>query len=260
MDQLHPAEIVRHALRTGVVSRGAVLMPLAAPEPSYAGFLHSRAADVEAETALGQVITLTEEAERRLANLVQLVSCNLQREACTGVGAATPTLDSMLKQLSAAIRLQELLDGADTAAISVADHLRALGNALDRLVLRPRGHTLTVAVDASAAELRLPAAAVRTLSRLVVEAVMNAAKHAFPTGAGGQVTLRLGLGDAGLSCLVADNGVGNHGMVRRADSRGMILTSAMARQAGGCCGWVFGSDGTEVRITWPVELIREEVP
>lgn len=182
-----------------------------------------------------------EEAEHRLANLLQIVLCNAAQLA--------PLQD----QISAVCLLQNLVTGRSDDERPVAGHLRALAAALDSLLLRPRGHRLTVEVEIAAEELSLPAHALSGLGRLVVEALMNAAKHAFPAGPGGSVAMRLSRTDAGLACVIVDDGVGSRNTSGRIGSRGMILTDALAQRAGGNCGWTFGQHGTEVRITWPVQ-------
>ena len=190
-----------------------------------------------------------EEASHRHANLLQIVLCNFER---TVGGTARLAAGGMRDQVGAARRLQVLLDCRDSEERPVADHLRARGQALERVALRPGGHVLGIEVETGLEKLPLPARTLSALGQLVVEAVMNAAKHAFPGGPGGRVTMRLSRGGEWLSCVIADDGVGSRGTLSRIGSRGMVLTDALAERAGGRCGWVFGQQGTEVRITWPI--------
>lgn len=197
-----------------------------------------------------------EESGHRLANLLQIVVCNLERAAD---GTAKLTISDAQDQVSAACRLQDLLDRRNAEERPVAGHLRALGQTLEALVLRPGSHCLTIEVGTAVEGLLLPARALSGLGQLVVEAVMNAAKHAFPTGPGGRVVLRLSRADTWLSCVIVDDGIGSGGTLGRIGSRGMILTDALAQRAGGRCGWVFGQYGTEFRITWPIKPIGQEM-
>lgn len=197
-----------------------------------------------------------EESGHRLANLLQIVLCNLER---TADGAAKLTIDAAKDQVSSVCRLQDLLNGHGADERPVAGHLRALGETLEALLLRLGGHCLTIEVDATAEGLLLPARTLSRLGQLVAEAVMNAAKHAFPAGPGGRVVLRLSRAETWLSCVVVDDGVGSRRTLRRIGSRGMILTDALAQRAGGRCAWVFGQHGTEVRIAWPIKPSGQEM-
>ena len=190
--------------------------------------------------------TEQEESGHCLANLLQIVVCNLERAAD---GTAKLTISDAKDQVSAACRLQDLLDRRNADERPVAGHLRALGETLEALVLRPGDHCLTIEVETAAEGLSQPARALSGLGQLGVEAVMNAAKHAFPTGPGGRVVLRLSRADTWLSCVIVDDGIGSRGALGRIGSRGMILTDALAQRAGVAGGYStntgrrFGSPG-----------------
>ena len=226
-------------------------MPLAAPLLQQLGFRRARSEQPVHVAPDDPARFEQDEFGHRVANLLQVVLCNLER---TERGVGTLTITAVRDQISAVCRLQDLLDGRGADKRPVAGHFRALGETLETLLLRPAGHCLTIEVGAAAERLLLPARALSGLGQLVAETVMNAAKHAFPAGSGGRVGLRLSMDGAGLSCAIVDDGVGSRGTGGRIGSRGMILTDALAQRAGGNCAWVFGQHGTEVRITWPITM------
>lgn len=192
-----------------------------------------------------------EEAAHHGANLLQLTVCNLERAARTADGVAKRTLGAATDQISAASRLHQLLDFPGTERMVAGSYLRMLGDMLNRLVLAPAGHSLAVHIE-PAANLALPVPVLRLLGQLVVEAVVNASKHAYPTARGGRVLLTLSSARPWLCCMIADDGIGSLTELGRPGSRGMALIDGLAQQMGGRCRWVFGNQGTEVQVTWPV--------
>ena len=192
-----------------------------------------------------------DEAAHRLANLLQVTVHNLDRASQTVDGAAKQALGSAIGQITAACRLQQLLDVPAEEPMQAEGYLRSLGENLHRLMLDPAGHLLDIDVD-PAANLVLPAPLLRLLGQVVVEAVVNASKHAYPGSRGGRILLKLAGVTPWLSCSIADDGIGNRAKLGRPGSRGMALINGLAQQMGGRCRWVFGNRGTEVQVTWPV--------
>ena len=219
---------------------------------------YPRSADpnCHASLALGSAPSLVrEEAGHRLANLTQLTLCNLARAARAVDGPAKQAIGRAMEQVSAASRLTRMLDIAGD--MSVGRYLQALGETLDQLLLRPAGHSITVEVHTTE-DIALPEQVIRSLGQLVFEAVLNAAKHAFPTGPGGHVAIGLSRVGAWLYCRVADDGVGSRGTLGRPGSRGMVVMDGLAQQMGGRCRWVFGGEGTEIQVAWPVEATNHQ--
>jgi two-component sensor histidine kinase len=225
-------------LATSLLQQFGLFRPLAAGSEQTAQILPDDPAHLKQD-----------ESAHRLANLLQIVLSNLER---TADAATKLTISAARDQVSAVCRLQELLNGRGADLQPVSDHLRLVGEALEALLLRPAGHCLTIEVDPLAEGLCVPTQAFLGVSQLVAEAVMNAAKHAFPGGPGGSVTFRLSRVDTWLLCVIGDDGVGSRGKLGRVGSHGMTLAEALAHQAGGRCAWVFGQYGTEVRIAWPI--------
>ncbi len=232
------------------------------PDVAEQGSKHddaARAATPEWDRARVPANLADEEAEHRLANLFQLVVFDLNHAARSSDGAARLAIDAAAGQVTDLGRLYQMLGGSCRYREGCGDHLRALGKALEALVLSPRGHSLMVEVAGEAAAVFLPTAALRCLSQIVVELVINAAKHAFPAGPGGCVVLRLAVAGEYVSCSIIDNGVGYGPADSQSDSRGMRLVSELVEHGGGRCRWVFGSNGTDVRVLLPLDqsCVRE---
>lgn len=194
---------------------------------------------------------LRNEAEHRLANLLQLVSSNLEmaarsaegEQARSAIGAAadqTVLLGMLHRSLKHSGRTRHEDCGAK---------LRQLCSALDALVLRPRGHCLAFEPEAGATELELPSESARCLALIVSELVINAAKHAFAPGSAGRITVVLARTTDRVSCTVLDDGYGAQSGSKNLYSRGIRLAQSIAEQAGGECRWVFSLTGTEAHVS-----------
>ena len=199
-----------------------------------------------------------DEAEHRLANLLQVVASNLDQAARSLDGPARMALDAASGQLCTLGRLQQQLAGHQHRTETCEKQINALAATLNTLMLCPRGHTLTASVEPELAPVLLTADVAQCLSLVVVEIVINAAKHAFLDGPGGRVELKLKGDTTHLACSIVDDGNGGVGGSIRAGSRGMTLINALVSQAGGRCQWVFSRTGTSVLVTLPIENCRPE--
>lgn len=194
------------------------------------------------------------EAQHRLANLLQFVSSNLVRAARrASEPQARTAIGEAAEQVTSIGRLQRSLDHAPTSPHECAmARLRPICASLETLLLIPSGHALMLDVHASAQDLHVPSDLARRLALIVTELVINAAKHAFPGGARGQVTVELVRKTCQIVCTVRDNGIGALPGRDSRLSQGMVLADTLAIQAGGRCRWLFRRTGTEVEVLLPI--------
>jgi two-component sensor histidine kinase len=101
----------------------------------------------------------------------------------------------------------------------------------------------------------LPPEPAQLVSLFLIEAVMNALKHAFPDRREGtiEVALRILPKDSGLLLRIADNGVGSSTRKHPGEPGGLgtgIMTS-LASQLDGTANTTLTPDGTSVELTFP---------
>lgn len=177
------------------------------------------------------------EMRHRYANAVQLAASLLTQQArCCAEPAANRALLDAAGRLGAVHHLYFTLDADGIEADQPARvFLQALCHHLRAAYLADAG----IACSVDAAEVRLPVETCRLLGLCVHELVVNAAKHAFPGGRRGQVTVRLHpAGDGLLRCTVEDDGVGFAATARHRVGLGRQLVGAIAHQLQGCAVWV----------------------
>ena len=205
---------------------------------------------------LAQERLLRDEAEHRLANLLQLVSSNLAKAARRTEGEqARNAIDAAAEQVLTLGRLQQALgcSSEEGQAEGCETKLRQLCTALASLVVGPRGHSIALETEADATDLALRPDLARCLALVVSELVINAAKHAFPRGTAGRITVVLSRTARHVSCTVLDDGIGAGPSSRLSSSRGLQLAQSLAEEVGGRCRWVFGHTGTEAQVLLPLE-------
>lgn len=195
------------------------------------------------------------ELHHRVANSYQALGAMLALER-----ARAPEHGNIIERLHAQLEAFGLIhrmlkpDEGSVVQVCVASYLRALCTHLERACLSGRGLSLSTDFGAGTIDPRL----CQQLGLIVIELVMNAAKHAFEGREQGRVEIGFRmLADGGCVAWVADDGCG-FAFAEGAATRGLGLIHRLARAGGGACGCVSSPNGARIEIRYkPQALARE---
>lgn len=167
------------------------------------------------------------ELNHRVKNNLAIVSAILSLQARGQPAEVKRHLDAAADRIQAIAELHAALYSQDRVeAVSLCPYLEALCARLSASLLPDAA----VVVEVRCEETALPVETAVSLGLIVNELLTNAAKHAFPAGRAGRVTVTYAAGET--CCLeVLDNGVGLQG--RRADRLGLRIVRALAASLGG---------------------------
>lgn len=193
------------------------------------------------------------ELDHRMANSLQLAADFLIFEyARVADPRARDALMTASARLSAVGQLHRFLSGRDQRGpLDFEAYLAELGE----LVAESTGLACTVDADPC----RLPGGPAQLLAIAINELAMNAAKHAYPPGAGGPLRVECRAAGGRLRLVVADQGRGlPPGFdAARSDGLGMTIVGAVVRQLGGALS-AAGDGGA--RFTLDIPAPREAGP
>lgn len=177
--------------------------------------------------------TLLTDVNHRVGNNLALVSSflTMQQRVAKSPEAARALSAARARVQAIASAHRKLRLGADFASVKASD---VLGAVVDDIAAG-LASTDTIKIEQQVAPLEIAARDAVTLGVLTSELVMNAVKHAFLPGAGGQINVVLSVDDAAVPYLeVSDNGVGWHEKnTREAGGLGARIVEMVARQYGG---------------------------
>lgn len=201
--------------------------------------------------ALHEKEVLLREVHHRVKNNLQVISGLLTLQARNADPSLADYFQASLARIQAMGRVHEQLYRADDVSSfdvgqfiqGIAAQLAAVhGASSDQVRCR-----VEVRGDA-----RVPLEIATPLALIVNEVIANAYKHAFPEGAGGEISVALDESEAGTRIVIADNGVGlpvDHAE-RSRRSMGMRLIQLLARQIGATLD-IECSAGTRFRLALP---------
>lgn len=209
--------------------------------------LHSEIARLKGDVAKAEASA--EYAQRRYQELSHRVRNEFhQVAALTRLQEAGSVEPERCRQCTSNItafsELHRLLDVSGLEAASMSRYLTSLQRSLE-LALEGRCR-LRVEVEE---DIVLPPQAAARLGVIITEAVINAAKHAFPEGADGLCEAKLRRSGADLHLTVCDNGRGFD--EDRAPGQGSRLMQALAAQMGGRLDYPDMGEGACVRVIAP---------
>jgi two-component sensor histidine kinase len=182
------------------------------------------------------------EAHHRMKNTLALLAASLRRDFTPAASAdLRNAIDRFEGRILAFGELYRLLEvGRGQGETSVGDYFGCLCRALTTAVLEPLGlRCETTIEDGSMATKQC-----EPLGLIIVELVTNAAKHAFPSGNDGLVSIDL-LYREGRCCTVSDNGIGAAGPLRGSGAR---ILEDLARSIRARTITAFGCRGTTVTV------------
>ena len=192
---------------------------------------------------------LLREAHHRVANtfsvLLGVLRCDRDLLASPEVRASLVRLESRILALDKMHR--SLLIGAKSGCISVQNYLEQLCKALSEALLEPMGLTCEVHVDPG----ELPSERCELLGLIIVELVMNSAKHAFGNRHDGVVRVELINKTDIWSCIVSDNGSGTANAMSGVGSK---IVQQLVRTMGGCLTTRSSLTGTSTVIICPAVI------
>ncbi|WP_142849135.1 sensor histidine kinase [Telmatospirillum sp. J64-1] len=198
----------------------------------FAGYFGSCIDVTDMKQALEDKDVLLREVHHRVRNNMQLVCSLLELQATR---SPEPVVKESLKEAgqrvrSIALAQEALHDGTHFSAIDLSHYLETLLNSVGHLVPRDR---ITLKFHAEPAQVPLDRAV--PLGLIVNELLSNAAKHAFPDGRSGTITLSLARKEDGTTAItVADDGIGrsaDKAAAPSARSLGKQLIAGLAGQA-----------------------------
>jgi len=188
-----------------------------------------REAEAELRAANERLEMLAREVHHRVSNSLQMVMSFVSMQAGqTTDPAAREALEATQSRIQAISQVhRRLYTRDDTTTIDLDDYLKTLiGELRDSLGRRGRG--IAFALNAEPIEVS-PDEAV-SIGVILNELVSNAAKYAFPDGAGGTISIDLTRQGAGYLLCVSDDGVGcDTDAAPRGSGMGMRIVSAIGR-------------------------------
>jgi two-component sensor histidine kinase len=187
--------------------------------------------------------TLLRELHHRVKNSLMTVQSLIRMQ-----GAGPEAAETLQRRVLALAQVHDLLHVAHLASrLDLAAFLRRL--CADPALL-PTGARLRLSCDVAPVEVGVELAS--PLALVVVELLTNAARHAFPDGRAGHVTVTLRAADGQGVLTVADDGVGlPEPSVRRRHS-GLGLVERLVAQIHGRLT-VRSEGGTAFELTFPLD-------
>jgi PAS domain S-box-containing protein len=209
-----------------------------------------RETEREKDELLRQKEILLLEMQHRVANSLQIIASILLLKART-VQSEEIRLhleDAHQRVMSVATVQQQLRASGLNESIEIGPYLSKLCDTLAKSMIGDR-RPLSVRVQASSGSGTSNMAV--SLGLIVTELVINALKHAFPSGEAGEVLVSYDAGGSGWTLSVSDNGTGAAGDVtaeRPHTGLGTSIVEALSRQLDATVAKSGGPQGTTVSI------------
>ena len=193
---------------------------------------------------------LLAEMQHRISNSLQIVASILQLKANTVPSTETREhlLDAHTRVLSLAEVQKHLFAFDQGEEIAVAPYLSKLCDILGQSMIGGSKLASLAVVNAPGT---LPSTDAVSIGLIVTESVINAYKHAFPSGKkDGRILVAYAPKDSGWTLSIADNGVGNaaSGGADAKTGLGTSIVNALAKQLDAKVDIVSGESGTTICI------------
>ena len=186
---------------------------------------------------------LLQEANHRFSNHLAMLVAMLDREAdLTPLREVRARIAGHVEALALLHRL--LAMGAETRLLDAGSYVSELCGHLNKAYLESHG----IGCRVETVTALLPTDRCRYVGLIVNELVTNAAKHAFPNGEAGTITVALRRRDNIWTVVVADDGVGINSRDHATVGMGLKLVRTLADALGARCVCRSSGAGTTVAL------------
>ena len=202
----------------------------------------------ELREALANQTMLVHEVDHRVKNNIQMISALLSMQAAAIQDpAARASLGSMLQRVESIGAVhRRLYQTKDVRRFDLAEFVRDISGELLKLSGRE-----DIALELDLEPVHVPSQQASPLSLMLNELMMNAMKHAFPSGRPGRLTITVEDTGRHLEVVIADDGVGMPDAAARGGF-GSRLIRTLARQLQAEVLWTPASPGTIVTLRLPI--------
>ncbi|WP_276718078.1 sensor histidine kinase [Pseudooceanicola nitratireducens] len=210
---------------------------------------------MELRRALKEAELLRQEVDHRVKNSLQSVSALTRMQARSVTSPeAREALDLTRRRIETVALLHQQLYAAHNAG---RVDMRAF---LPRVAQLLQGSMPDhIRIETQVDDLWLSATRAAAVGVIINEFAANVAKHAYPDGRQGRVTLALtALGEDRVQLICKDDGVGMPDKAPAASGLGLRIIEASAQQLGGHAEMKGGPGGTSITIEMPVEIKLDE--
>ena len=210
-----------------------------------------RAAERDLLHLLNQKELLLEEMQHRIANSLQIIASILMLKARAVQSAETRghLEDAHNRVMSVASVQKHLQPSARGEPIEITPYLKALcANLAESMI----GDTRSVSLIAEGTPGSMVSSEAVSIGLIVTESVINALKHAFPSGnKNGRIGVAFDKTDRGWALTITDNGVGKSAEISALATGGLgtSLVNALAQQLDASVNVESTSKGTMVLVT-----------
>jgi two-component sensor histidine kinase len=189
------------------------------------------------------------ELNHRVKNNLAVVAAALQLQARSSPAQLREALSSAADRILSIADLHAALHQQNSAdTLDLRPYLQALGARLAKSLLAGRAVQLTVAC----APVPVSVADAVNIGLVTNELVTNAAKHAFPDGRSGTISVALVAEPGQIRLTVSDDGVGASPASRRKPGLGLRLVRSLVEGVGGSIAFGAGV-GSRIEVVKPLE-------
>jgi two-component sensor histidine kinase len=211
-----------------------------------------REAEHEKDELLQQKEILLQEMQHRVANSLQIIASILLLKARTVQSEETRRHlhDAHQRVMSVATVQQQLHASGLNENIDIGSYLSKLCESLAASMV---GERRPVSIKVEGTSGRAVSSQAVSLGLIVTELVINALKHAFPSGEEGEILVKYDAQDSGWRLSVSDNGSGPKDATDNPPHAGLgtSIVEALAHQLDATVQKTSGPQGTTVTITAP---------
>jgi chemotaxis protein methyltransferase CheR len=207
-----------------------------------------RDADREKDELLRQKEILLQEMQHRVANSLQIIASILLLKARTVQSEETRLhlRDAHQRVMSVATVQQQLHASGLNESIDIGPYLSKLCESLAASMV---GERRSVSIKVAATSGKAVSDEAVSLGLIVTELVINALKHAFPSGEEGEILVRYDAQESGWCLSVSDTGSGEATNDPPHTGLGTSIVEALAHQLNATVHRSSGPEGTTVTIT-----------
>ncbi|MDF1726117.1 MAG: histidine kinase dimerization/phosphoacceptor domain -containing protein [Sulfitobacter sp.] len=204
---------------------------------------------IELRSALGVAEMLRKEVDHRVKNSLQSLEALIRIQARnTRSEPVTAALEAVQRRLAMVSKLHEALYLSDAgAAVNISSFLEK--------VLSPASTQMPpgIRIVSDIAPTNLESRSASSVGMIVVEAMTNTAKYAFPNGARGTFTVTGTIEGDEYVLTCSDDGAGHRASSEEGTGMGSRIMQAAAHQLEGTLETTESEKGYCIEVRWPLE-------